>query len=129
MLKSIKVRSAPANSNIHLGVLKGRVSVDSKDHPIYIWPWVKSPGVYKFKEGTSVADVVKMAGGFIPDARVAVVADSLADYISIYRPTKDIPDPTKPFFTFDLDWAKPNGGIAGCEFKLKPKDLIVVAFR
>ena len=112
-----------------LDSIKVEIVGNSKEHPVYIWPWVKFPGAYQFEEGASVAGIVKMAGGFIPDARVAVAAESLADYISIYRPTKDNPDPTKPFFTFDLDWAKLNGGIAECRFKLKPKDLIVVAFR
>jgi hypothetical protein len=104
------------------------VSRAKHEHAVYVLPWVKSPGAYPFKNGMTVADLVKAAGGLIKDERYPdLPSEYFPHTVSVMRPSPKDPDPTTSIYRFPLDWAKPDGGISKCRFELRERDLVGVS--
>ena len=104
------------------------VSKAKHEHPVYVWPWVKSPGAYPFKNGMAVADVVVAAGGLIKDERYPdLPSEYFPRTVFVIRPSAKDPDPTTSIYRFPLDWVKPDGGISECRFELRERDLVGVS--
>jgi hypothetical protein len=104
------------------------VSRAKPEHPVYVWPWVKSPGAYPFKKGLTVADVVIAAGGLINDERYPDLPSVYFPHtISVMRPSPKDPDPTTSIYRFPLDWKKSDGGISECRFELRERDIVGIS--
>ena len=118
-------------TNAPYSLLISLATKDSKtvpEHPVFIWPWVKSPGAHSFTNGTTVADLVVMAGGLANDERVKSIPEIYRPLtISVMRPSSNIPDPVTSIDHFSLDWSKKDGGVSSCDFKLHERDFVSIS--
>jgi protein involved in polysaccharide export with SLBB domain len=115
----------------HYSLCVEQASIISKakyDHPVYVWLWVKSPGIYPFKDGITVADLVKSAGGLIKAARYPnLPSEYFPRTVSVMRSSAEDPDPTTSIYRFPLDWTKPAGKISESRFELRERDFVGVS--
>ena len=101
------------------------------ERAVYIWPWVKTPGAYAFREGMTVAELVALAGGLILDERYKDVPElkdeAYPKTIDVTRPSPENPDPTTSMYQCALDWSKSDAGISQCRFELHQGDLVGIS--
>lgn len=118
MLMAIASTAFPRPDSYSLGIKK--ITREQKvvpKNPIFVGPWVGKPGAYRFKNGMTVADAIKMAGG-------------VTDYptrIIVRRPTKEDPDPEmwgSAIYSCELDRSKSDAGVSSCSFPLKSRDFV-----
>jgi hypothetical protein len=128
------IASTPAFANQKLAPYSWMVkqaTTDEKQTPrnaVYVWPWVKNPGSYRFKKGMTVAQLITAAGGLKLDERYPNIPDiQRPKTISVYRPTSKDKDPVHSIYRCKLDWEKPTAGLAACDFVLKKGDLVAVS--
>jgi hypothetical protein len=82
------------------------------EHPVYVWPYVKSPGAYPFKSGMTVSDLITIAGGLIEDSRYPNKSWAIPHTVGVKRASPVDPDPTTSIYKCGLDWAKPDRGLS-----------------
>jgi hypothetical protein len=92
------------------------------DHAVYVWPWVKAPGAYPFKQGMTVANLITAAGGLASDDRMNLHWD--VHTINVMRPSPDDPNPIGAVYCFSVDWTNSQSNISECKFELQEGDLV-----
>lgn len=92
---------------------------------------VKTPGVYQYSAGMTVADLVAAAGGLANNGRSTnnPALDVFPRCISVYRvtqPVYSVGNAFKCVFQFKLDGSA-DGGIRQADFELKAGDDVIVS--